>query len=70
MMYSCRYYAVGFFIFAKLYNLGAWEPIWEVEDEQHGKEFILWLEQNPFVTQQLIEAANDNAGTLGINHYL
>ena len=70
MIYSCGYYAVGFFVFAKLYNFGTWEPIWEVEDEAQGRDFILWLEKNPFVTQQLLKASNDNSGMVYANHSL
>jgi len=62
MIYSCQYYAVSFFVFVKLCDSGSWEPILEADDECHGHELIRWLEHNPFITRQLLEAANDNPG--------
>lgn len=64
MIYSCHYYSVGFFVFAKLHHSGTWEPVLEVDNELQGRDFIFWLENNPFITKQLLEVANDNTGAM------
>ena len=66
MIYSCKYYSVGFFIFVRLPHSEAWEPILEVDDLIQGREFILWLENNPFVARQLLEVSNDNTGIMAL----
>lgn len=62
MMYCCKYYGVGFFVFARMYDAGHWEPIIEVDDERQGLEMIRWLTLNYFVALQLLKFANDNTG--------
>lgn len=60
MMYACRYYGTGYFIFAQLENERGWEPIIEVEDEIQGQEYIAWLTEKNFIAEQLKQVANDN----------
>jgi hypothetical protein len=69
MRYSCKYYSVGFFVFADFPDARMGEPLIEVEDEQKGEDLIAWLSRMPFVAYQMRFVANDNPSPLIAANY-